>query len=161
MFIQGYTNTQEAQCSIMPMFTCIIWLVIINRFIPEQNFVILPTPFSYPFRMQISPKFVLNGPLIIRRRWIRWWIGSEQMTNHCLNQWGSSLLRQKRVNRPRWFNSSTKTDDDKTITVLSDSWWFCNLLIIAFGFGGGQMWLIDITGLGTIEIYLFIEDIMC
>ena len=37
--------------------------------------------------IKFSLKFLPNGSIKTLQHWFRWWLGAEQATSHCLNQW--------------------------------------------------------------------------
>ena len=51
--------------------------------------------------IEISLNFVSNYPLNNIPVLVQVWLGADQATSHCLNQWWSTLLTHKRVNPPQ------------------------------------------------------------
>ena len=57
------------------------------------------------FWLKFSWTLFLRVQLTISQHWFRHWLGAEQATSHCLNQWWPSSLTNIRGRRWRWVNT--------------------------------------------------------
>ena len=48
---------------------------------------------SFEFRLKFHWSLFLRVQLTIFQHWFRWWLGADQATSHCLNQWWFNYWR--------------------------------------------------------------------
>ena len=58
------------------------------------------------FWLQFHWGVFLRVQLTRFQHWFRWWLGTEQVPSHCLNQWWAGLVMHIYVSWPQWDNSS-------------------------------------------------------